>query len=551
MGYFLANSKVYEYSIMKKIVLIFLFLPFISFGQFDYKSYNKAVKYNSKGNIKKAIKYANKSLEDNPSWRKPNLLLASIYINLDSIELAANFILKVYERNNPKDVVLLEKLIKLYYSNGYYYEALSFLDIVLTDSLKMNFNVERYINNCNFAIEAIKNPVTFNPQNIGLNINSSDQEYSPSISVDGSKLVYSRRFLKDNILQEDFYISYRDSEGNWKESFPLSDVLNTSGNEGAFSFSTDTNLIVFTSCERFDRVGGCDLYLLYDGVVYNAGNLVNSDKWDTQGCFSPDRKYLYFVSNRPGGFGGSDIWRSEIVDNIFLKPENLGPSINTKYDEMSPFLHPDNLTFYFASNGHIGMGDFDIFVSRRKNIISNWQKPENLGYPINSHNTENSLVVEKDGNTAYFVSDKNSYGLEDIFIFQLPNQLMANKITNIELDIITKQKNEEIIFKNVTFASNSFIIDSSSYLELDQLVAYLIKNPDLEIEIQGHTDDQGNDLDNLKLSISRAYEVFKYLQTRTENKLTYVGYGEQNPLFPNNSIQNRAKNRRTSFVIIN
>ena len=551
MGYFLANSKVYEYSIMKKIVLIFLFLPFISFGQFDYKSYNKAVKYNSKGNIKKAIKYAYKSLEDNPSWRKPNLLLASIYINLDSIELAANFILKVYDRKNPKDVVLLEKLIKLYYSNGYYYEALSFLDIVLTDSLKMNFNVKRYINNCNFAIEAIKNPVTFNPQNIGLNINSSDQEYSPSISVDGSKLVYSRRFLKDNILQEDFYISYRDSDGNWKESFPLSDVLNTSGNEGAFSFSTDTNLIVFTSCERFDRVGGCDLYLLYDGVVYNAGNLVNSDKWDTQGCFSPDRKYLYFVSNRPGGFGGSDIWRSEIVDNIFLKPENLGPSINTKYDEMSPFLHPDNLTFYFASNGHIGMGDFDIFVSRRKNIISNWQKPENLGYPINSHNTENSLVVEKDGNTAYFVSNKNSYGLEDIFIFQLPNQLMANKITNIELDIITKQKNEEIIFKNVTFASNSFIIDSSSYLELDQLVAYLIKNPDLEIEIQGHTDDQGNDLDNLKLSISRAYEVFKYLQTRTENKLTYVGYGEQNPLFPNNSIQNRAKNRRTSFVIIN
>ncbi len=536
---------------MKKIVLIFLFLPFISFGQLDYKSYNKAVKYNSKGNIKKAIKYAYKSLEDNPSWRKPNLLLASIYINLDSIELAANFILKVYERKNPKDVVLLEKLIKLYYSNGYYYEALSFLDIVLSDSLKMNFNVKRYINNCNFAIESIKNPVTFNPQNIGLNINSSDQEYSPSISVDGNKLVYSRRFLKDNILQEDFYISYRDSVGNWQESFPLSDVLNTSGNEGAFSFSTDTNLIVFTSCERFDRVGGCDLYLLYDGVVYNAGNLVNSDKWDTQGCFSPDRKYLYFVSNRPGGFGGSDIWRSEIVDKIFLKPENLGPSINTKYDEMSPFLHPDNLTFYFASNGHIGMGDFDIFVSRRKNIINNWQKPENLGYPINSHNTENSLVVEKDGNTAYFVSNKNSYGLEDIFIFQLPNQLMANKITNIELDIITKQKNEEIIFKNVTFASNSFIIDSSSYLELDQLVAYLIKNPDLEIEIQGHTDDQGNDLDNLKLSISRAYEVFKYLQTRTENKLTYVGYGEQNPLFPNNSIQNKAKNRRTSFVIVN
>ena len=551
MGNFLANSKVYEYTVMKKIVFIFLLLPFISFAQLDYKSYNKAVKYNSKGNIKKAIKYANKALDDNPYWRKPNLLLASIYINLDSIELAASFILKVYERKNPNDVVLLEKLIKLYYSNGYYNEALSFLEIVLSDSLKMNFNAEKYINNCNFAIESIKNPVKFNPQNIGLNINSSDQEYSPSISVDGSRLVFSRRFLKDNILQEDFYISYRDSDGNWKESFPFSDILNTSGNEGAFSFSTDSNLIVFTSCERFDRLGGCDLYLLYDGIVYNAGNLVNSDKWDTQGCFSPDRKYLYFVSNRPGGFGGSDIWRSEIVDNTFLKPENLGPSINTKYDEMSPFLHPDNLTFYFASNGHIGMGDFDIFVSRRKNKTNSWQKPENLGFPINTHYTENSLIVEKDGNTAYFVSNKNGYGLEDIFVFQLPNQLKAKEITNIELDIITKQSNEEIIFRNVTFESNSFIIDSSSYSELDQLVEYLIKNPELEIEIQGHTDDKGNDLDNLKLSISRAYEVYKYLNSRTENQLTYVGYGEQKPLFPNNSTQNRAKNRRTSFVIIN
>ena len=197
------------------------------------------------------------------------------------------------------------------------------------------------------------------------------------------------------------------------------------------------------------------------------------------------------------------------------------------------------------------MGDFDIFVSRRKNKINSWQKPENLGFPINTHNTENSLIVEKDGNTAYFVSNKNGYGLEDIFVFQLPNQLKAKEITNIELDIITKQSNEEIIFRNVIFESNSFIIDSSSYSELDQLVEYLIKNPELEIEIQGHTDDQGNDLDNLKLSISRAYEVYKYLHSRTENQLTYVGYGEQNPLFPNNSTQNRAKNRRTSFVIIN
>lgn len=536
---------------MKKVVFIFLFLPFISFAQLDYKSYNKSIKYNSKGNVEKAIKYAYKALEDNPEWRKPNLLLASIYANLDSIELSANFILKVYDRNNPQDIGLLDKLIKLYYSHGFYHKALFFLEIVTSDSLTMSFNVDKYIKNSDFAIQAMRNPVLFNPQNIGSNINSSNQEYSPAISVDGSTLVYSRRFLKNNILQEDFYISYRDSFDNWTESVPISNVLNTSGNEGAFSFSTDTNLIVFTSCERFDRVGGCDLYLLKNGIIYNAGNLVNSDKWDTQGCFSPDRKHLYFVSNRLGGFGGSDIWRSKIVDNVFLEPENLGPKINTKYDEMSPFVHPDNLTLYFASNGHVGMGGFDIFISRRNNTIDNWQRPKNLGYPINTYKTENSLIVEKDGNTAYFVSNKNGFGLEDIFIFQLPKEVMAQEITNIELDIITKNKNEEIIFRNVTFASNSFIIDTASYSELNQLVHYLIKNPEVEIEIQGHTDDQGNDIDNLELSLNRAYAVYKYLESKTVNKLSYVGYGEQNPLYPNNSIENRALNRRTSFVIIN
>ena len=181
---------------MKKVVFIFLFLPFISFAQLDYKSYNKAIKYNSKGNVEKAIKYAYKALEDNPEWRKPNLLLASIYANLDSIELSANFILKVYDRNNPQDIGLLDKLIKLYYSHGFYHKALFFLEIVTSDSLTMSFNVDKYIKNSDFAIQAMRNPVLFNPQNIGSNINSSNQEYSPAISVDGSTLVYSRRFLK-------------------------------------------------------------------------------------------------------------------------------------------------------------------------------------------------------------------------------------------------------------------------------------------------------------------------------------------------------------------
>ena len=121
--------------------------------------------------------------------------------------------------------------------------------------------------------------------------------------------------------------------------------------------------------------------------------VTNTRHWESQPCFSVNNDYLYFVSNRPGGFGKSDIWRAKIVGNKFFDIENLGSSINTEKHEMSPFLHPDDLTLYFASNGHIGLGDYDLFVSRRDSIKNEWSFPLNLGYPINTYKMENSLIV--------------------------------------------------------------------------------------------------------------------------------------------------------------
>ena len=216
---------------------------------------------------------------------------------------------------------------------------------------------------------------------------------------------------------------------------------------------------------------------------------------------------------------------------------------------MSPFLHPDNLTFYFASKGHIGMGDYDIYVSRRINTTEQWGLPNNIGYPINTHNVENSLVVANDGKTAYYTSNKSGFGLEDIFVFDLPENMQADEISALELKIITHEIGEEVVLKNVTCASNSFELDMSSYAELDKLIAYLIKNPSLEIEIQGHTDDIGAESDNLILSDKRAKAVYDYLITKVKNKLSFIGYGESKPLVSNNSENSRSLNRRTSFVI--
>ena len=311
--------------------------------------------------------------------------------------------------------------------------------------------------------------------------------------------------------------------------------------------------MVYTACNRNDGYGRCDLYLMLNNTTYNAGGIINSEYWESQGCFSPDGKYLYFVSNRPGGFGGKDIWRSEISKKGFLPAVNLGETINTQYNEMSPFIHPDNLTFYFASDGQIGFGDYDLFVSRRSSTIDDWGSPKNMGYPINTHNIENSLIVAANGKTAYYASDISGFGKEDIFQFELPENLQAEELVDLEIDIITRKKGEEIVLKNVQFDYNSYALKTSSFTELHKLIAYLHKNKSLKIRIEGHTDSIGNSQENKLLSENRAKSVYDYLLSKgviPSQLESYIGYGENKPISNNNTEKGRALNRRTSFRII-
>jgi len=532
---------------MRTLVLILFLLPAISFAQKkDYKNYDKAVAYFHDGKVEKAKKLTEKILVKNSDWTKPNLLMASIYTDLGDIEQSARYMLYVYDEKTPTDVMGIEQIAKLYYSNGYYENALYYFKA----AQQLNADVlgrktTLFIKNCIFSMDAILHPVAFNPENLGKNINTEMEEYLPALSIDGNILVFTKRVAEKGYMpQEDFYISTRNEEGNWKEALAYPGAINTARNEGAFSFSADNEIVVYTACNRDDGQGRCDLYLMLNNTTYNAGKIINTKHWESQGCFSPDGKYLYFVSNRPGGYGGKDIWRSEITQKGFLTAENLGDSINTQYDEMSPFVHPDNLTFYFSSDGHTGFGDYDLFVSRRSNTAKEWGLPNNMGYPINTHNTENSLIVAANGKTAYYASDVSGFGKEDIFQFELPENLQAEPLADLEMDIITQKAGEEVILKNVSFASNSYALEESSFAELDKLLAYLKKNPNLQIEIQGHTDDVGNEMDNQILSQQRAKVVFEYLSTKVRNKLTYQGFGENHPLG-----ENREKNRRTSFVI--
>ena len=541
------------------IVLFLCFSTLLSAqSRKDMRKYDDILILIEDGYLEDAKIEAASLIEKTDGWKRPYFLMYLIYKKEGKIFESADAYLKVYDIHSKSNSYAISLLAKLFYENGYYLEALKYFKI--SDSLSVEKNkYERFILSCKFSIasidESLNDGLDFMPENMGESINSEYAEYLPAISSDGKNIIITRRIEgNSDKLQEDLFSSYKAKNGIWDMAIPMS--INTDRNEGSVSVSPDGKFLTFTACHREDGFGSCDIYLSVkrNGVwskPSNIGSRINTRYWESQAVFSPDGRYLYFVSNRRGGFGGNDIWVSEITRFGFSDPVNLGSVINTEKNEMSPFLHSDNLSFYFASEGHVGMGGFDLFLSRRSDADKAWSQPENLGYPINSHKTENSLVVDPDGLTAYFTSDNSGFGLEDIFFFELPAHYRANKISDLEMEIITQEKGSEIILENVLFETDSDILQLSSYDELFILLTYLKKNPSIYISIEGHTDNQGTETYNLNLSNNRAKNVYNYLIENgiSKDRLQYQGYGESRPIANNNTIKGRGLNRRTSFVI--
>ncbi len=311
---------------------------------------------------------------------------------------------------------------------GEFEKALRAVNLFLTDS---NLNeVSRkaggYRQRCyQFALDyAATHPANgykFEPQNMGDSINSAVSEYYPTITIDGNTLIYTRRV---NDMNEDFYESDM-VNGSWSKSRSLPGNINTNENEGAQNISQDGQWLIFTGCNFPEGHGSCDLYISYltaDGwsTPENLGDSINTEFWESAPSLSPDKRDLYFASRQPDGYGGSDIYVSHrLLNGKWSSPENLGPTINTIGDEGTPFIHADNQSLYFTSNGHPGYGGDDLFLTR-KGPDGNWGKPENLGYPINTIENEGSLVIAANGKTAYYASDRaDSRGGLDIYTFEL------------------------------------------------------------------------------------------------------------------------------------
>ncbi len=318
----------------------------------------------------------------------------------------------------------------------------------LSDESKIR--TAKYIADCVFSLEAIKKSVSFKPVNLGAGINSNQDEYLPVITADESKIIFTRKTSNN----EDFFTSVKNQD-KWSAAKALSANINTfEFNEGAQCISPDGNYLFFTGCNRPDGLGRCDIYISkWEGTEwsrpFNLGAPINTPGWESQPSISADGRTLYFVSTRNGGRGGYDLWKSDLMaEGAWSTPVNLGPDINTPYDEQSPFIHPDDQTLYFSSNGWPGLGSKDLFITHKKNpgdAKSTWEKPQNLGYPINTFGEESGLSISSNGHLAFFASDKQGgSGGFDIYSFEMPDNLRPKSVTYVKGIVADKSSKQRL-----------------------------------------------------------------------------------------------------------
>lgn len=535
-------------------------------------SNSKAVKLFEKGQealyqsrSSDAIKYFEQAAQLDPSFAEPNIMMAEWYLDVGNRSLAKQYYYAAVKAQPDFYAQAWLWLGQLELEEDRYAEAKTNFEVFLSKDKKNVPARERaqYGVACaEFRSYAYAHPVDFHPENLGSLVNTPYDEYLPSLTADGKNLVFTRRGPKkpsstSNTPEEEDLYQY--TFGEEKPARRLAEPLNSSDNEGAQCISRDGHIMIFTACERPDGAGRCDLYqsIWADGKWTKPRNLgagVNTAAWESQPCLSLDGHTLFFASDRKGGQGGIDIWMARLVDGRWGSPVNLGPTINTAGDETSPFIHFDGKTLYFASTGHVGMGGADLFVSRLQ-ADGSWSEPVNLGYPINTAGHETGLAVSPDGSTAYFASDQpGGIGRNDLYAFALPVELQPEPVVYVD-EIAETSKlevGESVTLQNVFFSTGKYTLVESSLAELDKVVQLLQSNPTLKIELGGHTDNVGNDGDNLKLSEQRAKTVYEYLVSRgiAPQRLSYKGYGETQPVAPNDTEEGRAANRRTVFTII-
>ena len=370
----------------------------------------------------------------------------------------------------------------------------------------------------------------FTPLNLGDSVNTAHSEYYPSVTVTDSLLVFTRRGEHG---REDFVESRMNKQGFGQWKFIDGDI-NMETNKGALSVSQDGEWMVFAAELSGQPHRSFDIYISYytpEGwsEPQNTGPNINTDYYESGPTLSPDKRALYFCSDRPGGYGGRDLYVSyRQANGKWGTAINMGPTINSAGNEEAPFIHADNQTLYYTSDGLPGYGNSDLFVIR-KGSNGEWGAPENLGYPINTIENEGSLAVSADGLTAYYASDRSdSRGGLDLYKFELRPGIRPYRTLYVKGKVIDKKTNK-------TLPSSVELTDNNSNqvlmkVQTDEVGEYFITLPTgkdytFTVNRKGY------------LFYSELYELSRKLADSVYKKDIYLQPVELNAIFTFNNIQ--------------
>ena len=534
----------------------------------------------------------------------------------------------------PGEAVLLYKLVLKHHRQGInIQDVYREYDSIERDKKKYYVPLEYYYQ----LVDYRKEIDTLHPPrsvlvNMGSDINSKKEDYGPTIgNVDNLILFTSKRKKHEQAerdYDEDLFYSTR-VDGNWNRAQEFKRI-NTSYNEGSACLSMDGKYLFFSRCNAPESLGNCDLYMAEQASdstwvnIKNLGPAINSSGWDSHPSLTHQGDTLYFASNRIGSFGLSDIYFSVKDHNgNWGKAQNAGPIINTVNSEVSPFFHHKFNVLYFSSNGQpLNFGDFDIYKSRRHNNV--WSEPKNIGPLVNGSGSEYYFTIDSQSKDLYYArSEEDDKKNLDLFSFSVPMEAqpeataqlkgtlksktggpmkgivsiidldqgvevapkflredgsfdfsLINKRNyllilqgdeffrieeiffmngDMEIDKIAEPIESKIAFESLEFENGKADILPSMHADLDKLANFLIDHPTLKLKISGHTDSAGKEESNLKLSQARADAIKKYLQSQFKIgplRITAMGYGSLKPITQEFTDDHKQLNRRVEFEIL-
>lgn len=414
------------------------------------------------------------------------------------------------------------------------------------------WDVEKSITESESGLKLMAAPRNYIISNLGSGINSAEEEYAPAVNADETMMVFtSRRLLgntgnqlySDGRPYEDVWLA-RPEGNSWKHVQNMGRPINNAYHNSAVALSADGNHIYLYT----DENGGDILVSDFNGTQWITPQRlpypVNTQYRESSLTVSVDGKKLIVASERPGGLGGSDLYLIEKGETGAWQPaRNLGPAINTEWDEDSPFLDNDGFALYFSSRGHDSMGGFDLFRSIFEN--GSWTPPLNLGAPINTPHHDSYWVSTRDGKRAYFASERpGGFGKEDIYLVQLPVELQRQVAAKPDRAVVT-----ELLLH---FGYGESVLSSSS---LDSIRWFANQLPTgARLQIEGHTDAVGTEALNDDLAKRRAEAVMVVMRQAgvPADRMTIAAFGSRKPRIPDSGKKERmARNRRVEVRVIN